>query len=147
MTKLSEDILRLKAEGKTYNEIKAELGCSKGTISYHLGAGQKDKSLARTNYRRSRARAYIQEYKNSRPCVDCGESYPYWIMEFDHLDPKLKLFGVSRFPTKGDSLELVKSEIDKCELVCSNCHKNRTHMRKLEGMSDEIDKLHEVWHG
>jgi len=36
-----ENILKLRAEGKTYTEIQKILGCSKGTISYHLGDGQK----------------------------------------------------------------------------------------------------------
>lgn len=42
-----EDILRLRAEGKSYNEIQRITGASKGTISYHCGAGQKEKSAAR----------------------------------------------------------------------------------------------------
>lgn len=45
--KHKDEILRLRAEGKTYNEIQAELGCSKGTIAYHCGAGQKEKVRAR----------------------------------------------------------------------------------------------------
>lgn len=45
---MKERILALKAEGKTYNEIKAILNCSKGTISYHCGKGQKEKSRIRT---------------------------------------------------------------------------------------------------
>ena len=49
---MKEDILRLRAKGKTYNEIKKELGCSKGTIAYHCGKGQKDKAKKRQNKRR-----------------------------------------------------------------------------------------------
>jgi len=39
-----EDILNLRKQGLTYKEIQAELGCSKGTISYHCGQGQKEKA-------------------------------------------------------------------------------------------------------
>lgn len=42
-----DEILRLRAEGKTYNQIKEITGASKGTIAYHLGAGQKEKARAR----------------------------------------------------------------------------------------------------
>lgn len=49
---MKEQILKLKEEGKTYNEIQSILGCSKGTISYHLGKGQKEKTLNRTRKRR-----------------------------------------------------------------------------------------------
>lgn len=49
---MKEQILRLRQEGKTYNEICDELGCSKGTVSYHCGEKQKDKSSARARKRR-----------------------------------------------------------------------------------------------
>ena len=39
-----EDILNLRKQGLTYKEIQTELGCSKGTISYHCGQGQKEKA-------------------------------------------------------------------------------------------------------
>lgn len=48
MTRHKENILRLRAEGKSYREIQKELGCSSGTISYHLGAGQKEKTKTRS---------------------------------------------------------------------------------------------------
>lgn len=44
---MKEEILRLRQEGKTYREIKEQLGCSKGTIAYHCGEGQKEKTFER----------------------------------------------------------------------------------------------------
>lgn len=44
---LEEKIKKLRKEGKTYSEIQTELGCSKGTISFHLGEGQKEKNINR----------------------------------------------------------------------------------------------------
>jgi 5-methylcytosine-specific restriction endonuclease McrA len=44
---MKEQILKLRSEGKTYNEIKTILGCSKSTISYHCGSGQKEKNKER----------------------------------------------------------------------------------------------------
>jgi len=49
---MKEDILKLRAEGKSYNEIQKLLGCSKSTIAYHCGSGQKDKTKKRQNKRR-----------------------------------------------------------------------------------------------
>ena len=49
---MKEKILNLREEGKTYNEIKSILGCSKGTISYHCGDNQKEKTKKRTQKRR-----------------------------------------------------------------------------------------------
>lgn len=58
-----ENILRLRAEGKSYNEIQAELGCSKGTIAYHCGEGQKQKSLNRRARSRRNSGHYNKVYR------------------------------------------------------------------------------------
>ena len=49
---MKEQILKLKSEGKSYKEIQELLGCSKGTISYHCGIGQKEKTKNRRDKRR-----------------------------------------------------------------------------------------------
>lgn len=49
---MKEKIIKLRAEGKNYTEIQYILGCSKGTISYHCGKGQKEKALKRQKKRR-----------------------------------------------------------------------------------------------
>lgn len=45
--KMKEEILKLRTEGKTYDEIVEIIGCSKGTVSYHCGQGQKEKAKKR----------------------------------------------------------------------------------------------------
>lgn len=138
MDSLGNQIRRMRDQGASYREISEALTCSKGTISYHLGAGQKEKTLERTRSRRSRERQVIQEIKQKSPCADCGESYPYWMMDFDHLDQKS--FTISRHGGgKVKSLRDVLMEIEKCEVVCANCHRNRTHMRMLKTGSDTMD--------
>lgn len=47
--KRKEDILRLRREGKTYNQISKELGCSKSVISYHCGNGNEKKRTSKFN--------------------------------------------------------------------------------------------------
>lgn len=79
----------------------------------------------RIKERRSEVRKYIQDVKEASPCCDCQKFYPYYVMDFDHLDNKTK--EVSRMVSFG--LDKVKKEIEKCDLVCSNCHRERTHMR------------------
>lgn len=61
------------------------------------------------------------------PCADCKKSYPYWVMDFDHLEDKV--MDVSKLVKRRAGISKVKAEIEKCEVVCSNCHRNRTHSR------------------
>lgn len=112
----------------TYNEIQVTLGCSKGTISYHLGEGQKDKAKERSTRKRTIQAQVFNEYKEQQGCIDCGESYPYWMLEFDHL-PGHKKVGNPYQLAREFSLAKGWEEIAKCDVVCANCHKIRTYTR------------------
>lgn len=68
---------------------------------------------------RFRKQQYIS-YKGNR-CQICGYNKYYGALEFHHLDPTQKEFEISSLRFK--SFDKVKSELDKCILVCSNCHK------------------------
>lgn len=66
----------------------------------------------------------IREAKNV-PCMDCKNTYPYYVMDFDHRENKE--FDVSRGHQVGK--QRVLDEIAKCDVVCSNCHRIRTWQR------------------
>ena len=55
---LKEKIFALKEKGLNYDQIKRRLNCSKSTISYHLGDGQKDKAYARVRKQRDKGVRY-----------------------------------------------------------------------------------------
>ena len=76
-----------------------------------------------------RNRQVIQEAKDV-PCMDCGVCYPFWIMQFDHRDPDKKDFTLGGYSAR--ALQKVKDEIAKCDIVCANCHADRTHKRREE---------------
>ena len=48
---MKEKILQLRNEGKTYKQIQEILKCSKSTISYHCGVGQKEKTKIRREWK------------------------------------------------------------------------------------------------
>lgn len=57
------------------------------------------------------------------PCMDCGNTYPYFVMDLDHVRGEKK-FILSQAYNK--STEAVIEEIAKCDVVCANCHRMRT---------------------
>lgn len=75
-------------------------------------------------------RARIVRSLKERPCMDCGIQYPHYVMDWDHRDPTQKVMGVSRMTTRVP-LEALLTEIEKCDLVCANCHRERTHGPKV----------------
>lgn len=76
---------------------------------------------------KQRKMLYIREFKESRGCMDCGQSFPYYVLDLDHRDPSIKLINPGQMVTVGWGLEKIKAEIAKCDVVCSNCHRVRTH--------------------
>jgi hypothetical protein len=71
---------------------------------------------------------YIRDLKEKSPCLDCKEYYPYYVMDFDHVRGKKQANVMELIPTL--SKKRIDQEIAKCEIVCSNCHRIRTHNRK-----------------
>lgn len=87
----------------------------------------KDEYVQRNKDNKIRISSYIREQKN-KPCMDCGNLYHHYAMDFDHRDPKEKVIGLAK-AARYASIELVRIEIAKCDLVCSNCHRLRTALR------------------
>lgn len=86
-----------------------------------------------TSYQKSHSRKNVEtirKLKESKPCMDCGNHYPYPAMQFDHLPGTEKLGNVSTMVSKNYSMVKVMEEISKCDLVCANCHAIRTATRK-----------------
>jgi hypothetical protein len=59
--------------------------------------------------------------------MDCGVKYPFYVMQFDHIKDKLFTIGGS---ARRFTIEKIREEIKKCEVVCANCHFERTYRRK-----------------
>ena len=73
---------------------------------------------------------YLRDLKEKTPCVDCKINYPYYVMDFDHVRGKKHANVMELVPTL--SKKKIDEELAKCEIVCSNCHRIRTHLRKLK---------------
>jgi hypothetical protein len=76
-----------------------------------------------------RNRQWLDRYLQDKSCIDCGNENRV-VFEFDHLDPAEKVWNVADLVRQSYGLETIKSEIDKCEIVCANCHRIRTYQRR-----------------
>lgn len=86
--------------------------------------------------RRAKVRADRQAYvtwldslKEGRPCADCGRLYPPYVMEWDHLPGTTKTLALANTRRAVYGKKRILAEIAKCELVCANCHRERTFSR------------------
>jgi hypothetical protein len=86
-----------------------------------------DRQIKINRDRRHARYAKIREIKEASPCTDCGESFPYYVMDFDHRDPATKSLDVSLMVKRMFAWDKVLAEVAKCDLVCVRCHRRRTY--------------------
>lgn len=87
------------------------------------------------NSHRARRKELVDELK-SKPCMDCGGIFPPCVMDFDHRGEDDKIADICTMVTRrGTSMKRLLEEIAKCDLVCSNCHRIRTHILRQPGVA------------
>ncbi len=83
----------------------------------------------RAKLRRAKVKRNLQinlmAYLEDKACRICGES-DIRTLEFDHLDSTTKRFGIATAITDGRKWSDVLEEIERCQILCANCHKKRT---------------------
>ena len=91
--------------------------------------------VAYVSSRRRRLKAEFKAYKETLVCERCGEDHPATI-DFHHTDPTKKDVGLNvAIQRKGWSLQRLMEEVDKCEVLCSNCHRKEHWKRIMRGLS------------
>ena len=95
---------------------------------YYYGHKEDYRRRGRTNSGNARARnrKLLVDYLQNHPCVDCGEA-DIIVLEFDHLRDKTG--NIATMVNAARSIAAIRAEIDKCEVVCANCHRRRTAQR------------------
>jgi hypothetical protein len=127
-----EDILRLRAEGKSYAEISDELGCSKGTITYYLKETKDviimDKFKEPEFY--NKVLTYIDNFKEKRPCISCGSYF-----HKSQLDPRDNedVIEIAQSVFDKKSFEDAKRRISQLKFICANCGRLRKFREDNKG--------------
>lgn len=85
------------------------------------------------NLRRRRELTEFVNQLKDKPCADCGVKYPPYVMDFDHRDWDSKLNNISQMKSiHSYSKANILKEVEKCDVVCSNCHRKRTHCEMMK---------------
>jgi hypothetical protein len=82
--------------------------------------------------RRTDRRALLQLYKQIMGCADCGDHFEGRpeCLAFDHKPGTEKYLELGQM--LGQSLAVIIAEVEKCEVVCHNCHATRTRARRSD---------------
>jgi hypothetical protein len=97
--------------------------------SYYERFPDRVKERAARNVKRyiERNREYVLAHLLTHPCIDCGECNPV-VLDFDHVGND-KADNIARMVVRGLAWSTIQKEIEKCEVVCANCHRIRTARR------------------
>lgn len=95
----------------------------------HTGYGSRCKgcNVGQRMTRRKVLQDYLLELLHKNPCKDCGEK-DVSVLEFDHIGDKKH--EVAQILRNVLSLDILKEEVAKCEIICANCHRKRTYKRQ-----------------
>ena len=89
----------------------------------------KETLYAKQEELRVRMRQHVLQYLIDNPCVECGESDPR-VLDFDHLDPSTKKYNIARMLSGHAGWKKIMSEIEKCRVLCANCHRKHTYVQQ-----------------
>lgn len=101
---------------KRRTENKRELRASDGAYKASFVAYQRS--------RRNSNRERISAIKLERGCLSCGYRGCVQALHFDHRNPLEKSFNISL--SRDKSWDTIMAEIDKCDVLCANCHAKKT---------------------
>ena len=80
--------------------------------------------ISKVAKRRKKIKDWFNDYKFKLKCSKCGESHPA-TLDFHHKKEKSK--GINFMTHWGYAKDTIKKEIDKCEVLCANCHRKLHH--------------------
>lgn len=113
--------VRMASKDGLMTECKA-CNVAKQKIQY---SGNKKYYLDRNRELRARNREMYRAAKEGKPCAHCGGVFPQVCMDFDHREPEGKRLCVAQM--LGFSWSVIQEEINKCDLLCANCHRIKTY--------------------
>lgn len=134
-TTKSESICSLSRRVVPYSRIEAEISkCQVVCANCHRRRHHRDQEWHRvlttanlTSDRKYKAKNVLKllGLLSQSQCQKCGETDPV-VLEFDHLDPTAKLDSVANLVCVSRGWAKIQREIDKCQILCANCHRLRT---------------------
>ena len=91
-------------------------------------AKNRKSEIGHVKRRKLEIRKWLKEYKKTLKCSRCSENHPATI-DFHHKDKSEKDQDISYFVAFGYSIDRIKREIEKCDILCANCHR-KEHYKK-----------------
>lgn len=145
------EVIRLRDEEKLqWKQIEEQIGVSSETLrkTYKrtkegLSAKEANPNNVVNQKLRGLKRKYSAILERGGQCQKCGYHQNLSALEFHHRNPEEKEFQIDLRAFANTSIEKLKIELDKCDLLCSNCHAEHHHpeydINNIENLLKEIE--------
>ena len=107
---------------------------SRGGGKYRSECKECHKKYVKVRY--TERKETVEEIKVAKGCEKCGEIRPY-MLDFHHKDPAIKDASVARLTSNRNKLEDIQKEIEKCVVLCANCHREFHYLETKEHITIE----------
>lgn len=138
-----EEYYQTKRKSIMHNEYNKESKSKYNSIYFQQNKNDKifrEKRKLTKQKLKADARMFVDNLK-SNPCSHCLKCFPVYVMEYDHIEPSKKSYSISYMVKHGMSITTIKREIEKCILLCANCHRNKTYKERKPGKDIKTNKL------
>ena len=139
-----KDPIKRKEYKKKYYQIYCKTHPYKYDKKYHKDWHQKNKKDVKTlkNKREKATREWLISYKTSMKCNKCGFNSHPAALDFHHIDKSKKDKTISQM-IRNYGKEAIMKEMDKCEVLCANCHRILHYEEKVreEKQNDSSKRL------
>jgi hypothetical protein len=108
--------------------------------SYRFKYRQKDleRKVIDSRKRREIVKSFIHDYKKEKQCSICGYNENTDILVFHHRDPTKKEYKISK--RNASNPEILKKEIEKCNLLCPNCHRELHWKETQDNLKENVSE-------
>lgn len=122
------------ANRKLRNNIILQWNCRTCQKEYRKQHYQqnKQKYIAKARVYNKVVSDWFDDYKKTLNCSNCGESR-WWVLDFHHIDPTKKEYSLGVLKYNGSKPKILK-EIEKCIVLCSNCHRDLHYQERNAGL-------------
>lgn len=102
------------------------------------------KVIQKINSNKNKNKLWFEDYKKKLVCSNCGENH-IACLDFHHLDPNKKELSITAIARNTYSIKRIMEEINKCIVLCSNCHRklhyNENHAPIVQRIERKFPKL------
>lgn len=107
---------------------------SRGNGKYRSECKECHRNYVKEKYQERKEQ--VSSLKEEKGCQKCGDKRSY-VLDYHHIDPLTKEATIARITSNNNKIENIQKEIEKCVVLCANCHREYHYFKNKYNISIE----------